>query len=100
MTQPRALPRLLVAVPLALVAGFVAMVATSLIGWSLDVHASALDRVMADKWLLTISAVTGGATGALLAWAFTNRTFILLGGTLLGMMPAILKASAQFTSSY
>ena len=76
------------------------MVSTSLIGWSLDVDASAFDRVMGDKWLLTISAVTGGATGALLAWAFTNRTFILLGGALLGMLPAVLKASAYFTDAY
>lgn len=76
------------------------MMSTSLIGWSLDVDATAVDRVMADKWLLTISAVAGGATGALLAWAFTNRTLILLAGGLLGMLPAILKASAYLTDAY
>jgi hypothetical protein len=66
----------------------------------LDVDASAFDRVMGDKWSLTISAVAGGATGALLAWALTNRVLILLGGALLGMLPAILKASAYFTNAY
>jgi len=76
------------------------MVSTSLIGWSLDVDASAFDRVMGDKWLLTISAVAGGATGALLAWALTNRALILLGSALLGMLPTILKASAYFTNAY
>lgn len=90
----------MVALPLALVVGFVGMVSTSLIGWSSEVDASAFDRVLEDKWLLTISVVAGGATGALLAWAFTNRTFIILGGALVGMLPAILKASAYFTDAY
>ena len=76
------------------------MVTTSLIGWSLDVDASAFDRVVGDKWLLTISAAAGGATGALLAWVATNRTGILVGGALVGMVPAILKTSAYFTNAY
>lgn len=100
MIQPRTLPRLLIAFPLAFLLGFVTLVTTSLIGWSLDVDASAFDRVADETWLLAISAVAGGATGALLAWAFTNRTFILLGGALLGMMPAMLKAKAFFTNAY
>jgi hypothetical protein len=33
VTKPRTLPRLLVALPLALVVGFVGMVSTSIIGW-------------------------------------------------------------------
>ena len=76
------------------------MVATSPIGWSVDVEASALGRVRADRWLLTASAVAGAATGALLTWAFTNRTFILLGGALPGCIPALLKASAFYTNAY
>lgn len=100
MIRPRTLPRFLVAFPLALVVGFVGMVSTSLIGWSVNVDASAFGRVMEAKWLLTVSAVAGGATGALLTWAFTSRTLILLGGALLGMLPALLKASAFFTDAY
>ncbi len=100
MPPPRTLPRLLIALPPALVLGFVGLVSTSLIGWSVDVDASALDRVIADQGLLTLSAVAGGATGALLGWGFTNRTFVLLCGVLLGMLPAILKASAYFTDAY
>lgn len=100
MTQPRTLPRLMVALPSALLLGFVGMVSTSLIGWSLAVDASAFDRVVGDRWLLTISAVAGGATGALLAWAFTSRIFILLVGALLGMLPAVLEASSYFTGRY
>lgn len=52
------------------------------------------------RWLLTASAVAGAATGALLTWAFTNRTFILLGGALPGCIPALLKASAFYTNAY
>lgn len=90
----------MVAAPPALVLGLVALVSTSLIGWSADVDASAIDRVWEDRWLLTVSALAGGGTGVLLTWGFTNRTFVLLGGALCGVMPAMLKASAYFTGAY
>lgn len=88
------------AFPLAFLLGGAALMATSLIGWSVDVEASALERVSGDKWLLAISAVAGGATGALLAWALTSRTLIVLGGALVGVVPALIKASAYFTNAY
>jgi hypothetical protein len=50
--------------------------------------------------LLAISAVAGGGTGALLAWSLTSRTFIVLGGALVGLVPALIKASAYFTNAY
>ena len=77
-----------------------ALVATSLIGWSVDVEASAFDRARADKWLLAISAIAGSATGALPAWALTNKAVIVIGGALVGMAPARMKASAYFTNAY
>lgn len=90
----------MVAIPLASVFGTVALVSTSLVGWSLGVEAKAIERVWGEKWLLTVSALAGGCTGALLSWGFTNRRFILLGVALLGVMPAMLKASAYFTNAY
>ncbi len=100
MTRPRTLPRLLVAVPLALVAGLVGVVSLSLVGWSLQVDASALDRVVDDLGLLVTAAVAGGVTCALLAWVLTDRVPVLLVGVLMGMAPAALSASAFFTDAY
>lgn len=48
MSLPRAGARALVAVPLAFLLAGMALMATSLMGWSLDVDASPLDRVGDD----------------------------------------------------
>jgi hypothetical protein len=76
------------------------LVATSLIGWSVAVDASALHRVGDDTRLLLASALAGGGAGALVAWVLTNRALVLVAGALIGMAPTFLKASAYFTSGY
>ena len=100
MTRPRTLPRLLVAVPLALVVGFVGVVSLSLVGWSLETDASALDRVVDDLGLLVTSAVAGGVSCALLAWVLTDRVPVLLAAALAGLLPAVFSASAFFMAAY
>jgi hypothetical protein len=76
------------------------LVATSLIGWSVEVDATPAHRVGDDTWLLLTSAVAGGGAGALVAWVLTNRTAVLVACALIGMVPAFTKASAYFTSAY
>lgn len=100
MTNPRTLTRTRGVIPLALLLAGIAVLATSLMGWSTDVDASALERVSDDKWLLLISALGGSGAGALVTWALTNRVAVLVAGALIGMAPALIKASAYFTHAY
>jgi hypothetical protein len=100
MTQPRTWARALGGLPLALLLAGAALVATSLIGWSVAVDASPLHRVGADAWLLFTSAIAGGAAGALVAWVLTNRVAVMVAAALIGMTPALIKATAYFTSAY
>ena len=98
--QPRTPARALAAIPVALLLAAVALLATSLVGWSVDVGASPVERVADDGWLLLASAVAGGGAGALVAWVFTDRAAVLGAGVLVGMTPALLSASAFFTHAY
>ncbi|HET8961389.1 hypothetical protein [Nocardioides sp.] len=100
MSLPRAGARALVAFPFACLLAGTALIATSLIGWSLDVDATPVDRVRDDLGLLITSAIAGGAAGALVAWAFTTRAALLAAGALVGMTPAFIQASAYFTGAY
>jgi membrane protein YqaA with SNARE-associated domain len=100
MTRPRSWARALAALPAAVLLASFALVATSLIGWSVEVDASALHRVGDDMWLFLTSAMAGASAGALVAWVLTNRAAVLLAGALIGVTPALLKASAYFTSTY
>jgi len=70
-----------------------------MVGWNTDVDASALGRLWDDKWLLTAAGAGGGA-GALLAWAFSDRTAGPVAGAGLGLVPALIKASQFVTDLY
>ena len=100
MTQPRTWARALGAIPLAFLLAGIAVVATSLIGWSVDVDASPLQRVGDDTWLLLTSGIAGAGAGTLVASLLTNRAAVLVAGALVGMTPALIKASAYFTNVY
>ena len=100
MTWPRTWARALGGIPLAFLLASIAVVATSLIGWSAEVDASALHRVGDDAGLLLTSAIAGGGAGGLVAWVLTNRAAALVAGALIGMTPAFIKASAYFTNAY
>lgn len=100
MTQPLTWARALGGIPLAFLLASISLVATSLIGWSVRVDASALQRVGDDAGLLLTSAIAGGGAGALVAWVLTNRAAALVAGGLIGMTPAFIKASAYFTHAY
>lgn len=100
MTRPQTCGRALGAIPLAFLLAGIALVATSLIGWSIDVDASAVQRVGDDTGLLLISGLAGAGAGALVAWVLTDRAAVLVAGALVGMVPALIRASAYFTSAY
>jgi hypothetical protein len=100
VTQPPTPARALAATPVVLLLAGIALLATSLVGWSVDVEASPAERVADDGWLLLASAVAGGGAGALVAWVFTDRGAALGAAALAGMTPALVSASAFFTHAY
>lgn len=86
---------LVLAVPLA----GVALVALSLTGWGFETDPSA--QLLRDLPQLAVVAVAGALGGAAVAWAFFGaRRGAVWAGACVGVVPAVLRASANFTSSF
>jgi hypothetical protein len=88
------------AIPVAPLLAGTALVATSLIGWSVDVDASGLHRVGDDAELILISAIAGGVSDAVATWLVTNKAPALVAGAPIGMLPASFTASAYCTNAF
>lgn len=90
----RALVGLLIAAASA-VAWFIALIFT---GWGTETDP--VQRTLENGLELAAMAVTGSAAGAAITWAVTFRRTAILLGALVGLMSALLRISANFTSLY
>jgi hypothetical protein len=83
----------------AVLAGFVCLVALSLTGWGFE--ADPARQLVRDLPQLVVCAVAGAACVATLAWVGVGRRRLPLAAAAAGgALPALVMASAYFTGRY
>jgi hypothetical protein len=86
------------AITLAVLLSAIALIALWLTGWGVPTTPSG--ELMRDSFQLVIAGLAGSLAGLLVVWAFTDRRAILLAAAVVGLLPAITRATAIFTGAY
>jgi hypothetical protein len=98
--EPRpAFMRLVFAVPLAVIVGFIGLVALSWAGWGTETDP--LDQLRRDApWLLVVAAA-GASAGGLVAWGLVGKRWFWIHLTAAAsLLPAAVTVTAYFTDMY
>ena len=91
--------RFVFAVPLAVIVGFVGLVALTLTGWGFETEP--IDQLRRDAPWLLVAAAAGATAGGLAAWGVAGkRWFWILLAAVAGLLPAAVMVTAYFTDRY
>ena len=91
--------RFVFAVPLAVILGFVGLVALSWTGWGTETDP--VDQLRRDAPELLVAAAAGASAGGLVAWGVAGRRWFWIQlAAAAGLLPAVVMVTAYFTDRY